>query len=89
MCDKLPSSDVYVLEAPVSVSPTAQQSPISVTAYAQRIQLLSMLMTILTISPSHNPNYNKLHLAENIENNETFANIEPNVYFLRHSLPAR
>lgn len=88
----MPPSDLYVFEAQMSVTPTAQQSPIPVTAYAQRVQLLSMLTAVLSTNPKHNPQYIKSVLAK-VSQRENDAiirkSIEPIVYFLRHRVPAR
>ncbi|GLV44772.1 uncharacterized protein CBL_14657 [Carabus blaptoides fortunei] len=94
---EIPTSDVYIFEAPISVTPTAQQSPISVSAYAQRVQILSMLITLLSTSPKHNLAY-----ARRQEMTETDTGIKKHnhddnlsivmstkVFFLRYRLPAR
>lgn len=78
---------MYIFEAPVAVTPTAQQSQISVTAYVQRVQLLSMLITLLSTSDKHNPAFNKMN--ETKESSDNIIHTKPKVFFLRQRLAAR
>lgn len=79
------------------MTPTAQQSAISVSAYAQRVQILSMLITLLSTSPKHNHAYARRqqikdkNIEEEKHNSDENVSIitSPKVFFLRYRLPAR
>lgn len=84
--NKIPPSDLYIFETPIAVTPVAQQSSISVNAYVQKMQLLSMLITILSTSPKHNSSY--VEQQQLSEKSKNFC-LTQKVHFLRHRLPAR
>lgn len=76
---KLPTGDVYVLEAQKNLNSQSQAVTVS---YNHQQELISMLLALINTSPAHNPTVDR-----DVESQLCFC--ENKVHFLRSKVPAR
>lgn len=81
---EIPNGDLYVFEAPATLSPQNQTKHSLVSTHNQHVELQSMLLTLLNTSEVHN------NFLKTIANDQFYSRELPNVvFYLRHKVAAR